>query len=59
MASLHPPKNPIKVRAGKAGAESRWGPDRRSVRLVSLNPPQRRLVLALIAAAELENGVDR
>ena len=45
------PKNPAKVRAGQISAEKRWGP-RRVVRLDSLTPEQRRLVLALIDAAK-------
>jgi hypothetical protein len=43
-------KNLAKVRAGKIGARSRWGPPR-VVRLHDLTPDQRRLVLALVEAA--------
>jgi len=47
------PKGPVKseqhAAAGRASAAKRWGP-RRTVRLDSLTPDQRRLVLAMIAA---------
>jgi len=43
-------KDPIKVRAGKIGADVRWGPEPRTVRIDDLTPPQRRLVTALIDA---------
>jgi hypothetical protein len=45
-------KDPLKVRAGTIGARTRWGPQPRSVRLDELTTDQRRLVLALIAAAK-------
>lgn len=44
-------KNPKKVRAGRIAARARWG-EPRVVRLDSLTPEQRRLVLALIDAAK-------
>jgi hypothetical protein len=53
---LSVPKNPAKVAAGKAGMRARWGAEPRIVRLDDLNPPQRRLVLALIEAARKEQS---
>ncbi|HEY8869280.1 MAG TPA: hypothetical protein VIM30_07800 [Candidatus Limnocylindrales bacterium] len=47
-------KDPIKVRAGKIGADIRWGSEPRVVRLDQLTPPQRRLVVALVDAARKE-----
>lgn len=49
---LIPQKSARHVRAGQAGAESRWGDpaNRKVVRIDSLTPEQRGLVLALIAA---------
>lgn len=48
-------KDPTKVRAGKIGARTRWAEHvPRVVRLDELTGPQRRLVLALIAAAKSE-----
>lgn len=44
-------KDPAKVRAGQAGALSRWGPQR-IVRLDSLDPRVRAAVVALIRADE-------
>lgn len=46
-------KDPVRVRAGRAGARRRWG-EPRVVRLDDLSAPQRRLVLALIDAARQE-----
>jgi hypothetical protein len=43
-------KNPLKIKAGHAGAAKRWGPPRHA-RLDDLPPEQRALVLALIEAA--------
>jgi hypothetical protein len=37
------------VEAGRLGASVRWGPPR-NVRLADLTPPQRRLIVALVAA---------
>jgi hypothetical protein len=48
-------KDPTKVRAGTIGARVRWG-EPRVVRLDDLTPSQKRLVLALIAAAREEAG---
>lgn len=48
--------NPIKQRAGRIGARVRWGDTPRVVRLDDLTAPQRRLVLALVAAAKNEAG---
>lgn len=51
-------KDPKKVKAGKARAEQRWGPQR-VVRIGDLTPAQRRLVLALVEAArEYNEGRD-
>ena len=47
-------KDPKRVAAGKKAAAARWG-DKRIVRLDELTPAQRRLVLALIEAAEENN----
>jgi hypothetical protein len=47
-------KDPVLVEAGRRGARSRWGSEPRVVRIADLTPPQRRLVLALIAAARAE-----
>jgi hypothetical protein len=45
-------KDPLKVKAGKAGAEVRWTAERRTtVRLDALTSEQRAVVLALVAAA--------
>jgi hypothetical protein len=44
-------KNPVFVESGRAGARRRWG-QQRIVRLDSLTPEQRRLVLALVEAAK-------
>jgi hypothetical protein len=44
-------KDPKKQRAGLIGARNRWG-DPGVVRLDELTPEQRRLVLALVAAAK-------
>lgn len=50
-------KDPAKVRAGKIGARKRWaGHQARVVKLDSLTPEQRRLVVALIAAARREGA---
>ena len=46
--------NPVKGKAGRLGAVKRWGAEPRIVRLDELNPSQRRLVVALIAAARQE-----
>lgn len=46
------PKNPIKQRAGRVGAEVRWANhQRRIVRLDDLTREQRAVVLALVDAA--------
>ena len=42
-------KDPAKVKAGQAGARSRWG-ERRVVRLDALDPRVRAAVIALIRA---------
>lgn len=47
--------NPVKVKAGLIGAVKRWGAEPSVVRLHELTDPQRRLVLALIAAARRES----
>lgn len=48
-------KDPTKVRAGTIGARKRWaGHVPQLVRLDELSQPQRRLVLALVAAAKSE-----
>jgi hypothetical protein len=52
-------KNPAKVRAGRASAVVRWGPEPRPPRIVNLGaltPEARRLVLALVAAAKAEQS---
>ncbi len=51
-------KDPVKVRAGLAGSRIRWGPVTRVARLDELTDPQRRLVLALVAAAKEEAAPD-
>jgi hypothetical protein len=45
------PKNPVKVRAGALGALARWGGEPHILRLDTLTPEQRRLVMALVDAA--------
>ncbi len=50
-------KNPLKVQAGLLGARKRWG-EPRVVRLDSLTPAQRHLVMALISAAKSEAVTD-
>lgn len=42
--------------AGKKGAQRRWGPEPRVIRLDDLTPPQRRLVVALVEAAKAETS---
>lgn len=54
MPSIARDKNPVFVEAGRRGARRRWGAEPRIVRLDSLTPPQRRLVLALVDAARKE-----
>lgn len=45
----------MKVRAGQAGAEARWGPPgTRTVKLGDLPPEMRRLIIALVDAARSE-----
>ena len=44
-------KDPAKVAAGRLGASKRWGDTPKTVRLDDLTAEQRRLVLALVAAA--------
>ena len=52
-------KDPAKVRAGLIGARARWGDQpARVVRLDDLTAPQRRLVLALVAAAREEAATE-
>ena len=56
-APAHGPKDPAKVRAGRAGARRRWGSHpSRVVRLDELTASQRRLVLALVEAVKNEAG---
>jgi len=46
-------KDPTKARAGRMGAEARWGPvGTRVVKIGDLSVEQRRLVLALVNAAK-------
>jgi len=47
-------KDPVKVHAGQLGGRARWGfdHDARVVKLDSLTPSQRQLVLALVRAAK-------
>ena len=46
-------KDPTKVRAGRIGAEARWGPPgTRTVKLGDLTVDQRLLVMALVDAAK-------
>jgi hypothetical protein len=40
-----------RVRAGKIAARARWGPPR-VIRLDTLEPPYRRLILAMVEAAK-------
>ena len=60
MSLLDSGKNPVKVAAGRRGGQTRWttraGEDRRVVRLDALTAAERRLVLALVAAAEAERA---
>lgn len=58
MTLTAPTKNPVKVRAGKAAALARWGPEPRILRLDTLQPPYRDAVLALLAAAKSTRAVD-
>jgi hypothetical protein len=51
MTASDRPKNPRLVAAGKAGMRARWGPPR-IVRLDTLEPPYRRLILAMVEAAK-------
>lgn len=48
-----------KAEAGALGARVRWGPEPRIVRLDDLSAPQRRLIVALVAAARQEAARDR
>lgn len=52
-------KDPTKVRAGTIGARARWGAEPVVVRLDDLTPPQRRLVLAMVAAVREESERDQ
>lgn len=52
------PQPMTKAEAGRLGARSRWGGDPRVVRIGDLTSDQRRLVLALVAAAR-ESGADK
>ncbi len=45
-------KNPVFVEGGGKGARIRWGDEPRSIRLDALEPPYRRLIIALIEAAK-------
>ena len=50
-----PAEDEVKVRAGTLGARARWGDGPpRIVRLDDLSAPQRRVVLALLAAVRKE-----
>jgi hypothetical protein len=49
------PKDPARVAAGHSGARKRWGPPR-ILRLDTLTPQQRRLVLALLDAAKADES---
>ena len=44
------PKDPRKIRAGRASALRRWGPDGRIVRLDSLDPVTREIVVSILRA---------
>lgn len=52
------PKNPVKARAGRLGADARWADPaaRRKVRLDELTPAQRGVVLALIDTMKTPAG---
>lgn len=50
-----PLKDPVRVAAGRSGARKRWGPPR-VLRLDTLTPQQRRLVLALLDAAKADES---
>lgn len=52
-----PAKSPVLVEAGRRGARRRWGAQR-IVRLDSLTPEARRLVLALVEAAKSRPPTD-
>lgn len=56
MASAVNTESPLRSHAarGRLGAEKRWGPEPRVIRLDELTGPQRRLVLALVDAARKE-----
>ena len=43
-------KDPQKVKAGKAGSASRWGPDGRVVRLDNLDPITSEIVVSILRA---------
>lgn len=49
-------KDPRLVAAGKATAAKRWGPDGRIVRLDSLDPVTREIVVAIIRARRNAEG---
>ena len=50
LVSAEVSKDPVKVRAGRAGAIRRWaGHERRVVRLASLLPEERAVITALLA----------
>jgi hypothetical protein len=48
--------NDLKVRAGRIGAQRRWGP-RRRLNIGDLTPDQRELVLGVIEAQRIANEV--
>jgi hypothetical protein len=51
-------KHPGRVAAGKATALKRWGPLPRTVRLDSLLPEERRLVVALVEAMKTAPAIE-
>ncbi len=53
MLSTAKPRDPLKVKAGKIGAAVRWADHaNKTVRIDDLTADQRRLVMALVAAAK-------
>ena len=52
------PKDPRKVAAGRASAQRRWGPDGRVVRLDSLDPVTREVIVSILRARKNAAAAD-
>ena len=52
------PKDPRKVAAGHASAQRRWGPEGRVVRLDSLDPVTREVIVSILRARKNAAAAD-